>query len=446
VAGIERFIGQIGAELELRGEEPSAIRRVRDRIQARGANAASGNLTPLEASLAADVNLINSAHANPAFKELRQHSTRGGDERRRRVAEDAAAEELTADGGQGGTGAREATTPLVVFEDLSPVAGKSRALSDGLWGRAFLAAYNSSTAEERQRMVEGLGKGVGLALLAVPMVEAFTFTQAQLRRILVKHLGLTGDVSLPWTHHCGNNTTRTLTAATVNHIEVCPMLGRNSAPHNAVRDVLAHMVKNCGITDAAVVESPVEAADGDSTVADVVYVDSVSGRRVILEVSVVTVGSDSSLAGSARAGLEGTTRLLREREEEKRSHRVIQKLLNDSGNSTIFTPIVMSASGAMGPSMIAFLQGVYERAKAAGTFDMRQQPELHYSWNTMVASSYWDMRLSVACVATDADYQNRIIERDRTLNFPVVARQPHPDPNFAPHAARQAARRHRHGA
>jgi hypothetical protein len=215
--------------------------------------------------------------------------------------------------------------------------------------------------------------------------------------------------------------------------QFCP---RRARPHG----------ENCGITDAAVVESPVAAADGDSTVADVVYVDNVSGKRVILEVSVVTVGSDSSLAGSARAGLEGTTKLLREREAEKRNHGVIQKLLNDSGNSTIFTPIVMSASGAMGPSMIAFLQSVYERAKAAGKFDMRQQPELRYSWNTMVASSYWDMRLSVACVATDADYQNRIIQRDRTLNFPVVARQPHPDPNFAPYAARQAACRHRHGA
>jgi hypothetical protein len=70
----------------------------------------------------------------------------------------------------------------------------------------------------------------------------------------------------------------------------------------------------------------------------VVYVDNVSGKRVILEVSIVTVGSDSSLAGSTRAGLEGTTKLLREREAEKRNHGVIQKLLNDSGNQTIFTP------------------------------------------------------------------------------------------------------------
>ncbi len=103
--------------------------------------------------------------------------------------------------------------------------------------------------------------------------------------------------------------------------------------------------------------------------------------------------------------------------------------------------MMMMMSGVMGPSMIAFLQGVYERTKAAGKFEMRQQSELHYSWNTMVASSFWGMRLSVACVATDAEYQNCIIQRDRTLNLPVVARQPHPDPNFA--ARRAACRRHR---
>jgi hypothetical protein len=54
--------------------------------------------------------------------------------------------------------------------------------------------------------------------------------------------------------------------------------------------------------------------------------------------------------------------------------------------------------------MNSFFQGVYERAKAAGKFDMRQHSELHYSWSTMVAFSFWDMRLSVACVATDAEY------------------------------------------
>ena len=46
------------------------------------------------------------------------------------------------------------------------------------------------------------------------------------------------------------------------------------------------------------------------------------------------------------------------------------------------------------------------------------------------------MRLSIACAATDAEYQNRIILHDNILNLSVVARQPHPDPNNnVPHSA-----------
>ncbi len=211
VVAIERFIAQTGTEMELRGVEPVVLRRVRDRIQARGANAASGGLTPPEAGLAGDVDLINSAHADPAFKELRQRSTRGGD------------------------------------EGLTKEAPGKHGPKD----------HHSKPATSPQ---------LGLDLQRRP-AEVFTFNQAQFRRILIKHLGLAGDVSVPWTHHCGNGATRILTASTINHLEICSMLGRNSAPHNAVRDVLAHMVK---LTDAAVVESPVQAADGDSTVADVV--------------------------------------------------------------------------------------------------------------------------------------------------------------------------------
>jgi len=56
------------------------------------------------------------------------------------------------------------------------------------------------------------------------------------------------------------------------------------------------------------------------------------------------------------------------------------------------------------------------------------------------ASSFWDMRLSIACAATDAEYQNRVILHGNTINLPVVAQQPHPDPNYAPHtAARRVA-------
>ena len=43
------------------------------------------------------------------------------------------------------------------------------------------------------------------------------------------------------------------------------------------------------------------------------------------------------------------------------------------------------------------------------------------------------MRLIVLCAATDAEFQNRIILHDNVFNLPVVAQQPHPDPNFVHH-------------
>jgi len=45
------------------------------------------------------------------------------------------------------------------------------------------------------------------------------------------------------------------------------------------------------------------------------------------------------------------------------------------------------------------------------------------------------MCLSIGCAATDAEYQNHIILHDNTLNLPVVAHQPHPDPNYAQRTA-----------
>jgi len=40
----------------------------------------------------------------------------------------------------------------------------------------------------------------------------------------------------------------------------------------------------------------------------------------------------------------------------------------------------------MGLSMVAFLKGVYGRAKEIDKFLMSQQPALRPTWNTMVAS------------------------------------------------------------
>ncbi len=44
-------------------------------------------------------------------------------------------------------------------------------------------------------------------------------------------------------------------------------------------------------------------------------------------------------------------------------------MINKAGNSTIFfTPVVLSAFGAMVPLTVTFLMNVYARAKAAGKF------------------------------------------------------------------------------
>ena len=77
---------------------------------------------------------------------------------------------------------------------------------------------NSTSDGERLQMAEGLGKGAGLSLLAVPMADAFVFTQAQSQRILSKFLGLEGAISIPHTRHCGGSTTRILTQGSVNHL------------------------------------------------------------------------------------------------------------------------------------------------------------------------------------------------------------------------------------
>ena len=94
-----------------------------------------------------------------------------------------------------------------------------------------------------------------------------------------------------------------------------------------------------GVTDAAVVETRLAAADGRTYDADVVYFDPSSRARVILEVSIVTIGSGTSLGRGA--GLDGVNAQLRAREEEKRNHDVVRRLLDEAANNTIFTSLIM---------------------------------------------------------------------------------------------------------
>jgi hypothetical protein len=96
---------------------------------------------------------------------------------------------------------------------------------------------------------------------------------------LSNYLGLEGAIRIPHTHHCGG-AVRVLPEGTVNHLQVCPVLGRNSAPRDAGRDVLSHLVVQNGVTDAAVVETRLATADGRTYDADMVYFDPSSRAGV----------------------------------------------------------------------------------------------------------------------------------------------------------------------
>jgi len=245
---------------------------------------------------------------------------------------------------------------------------------EGRWGRAFLTEYSSASDGERLRMAEGLGKGAGLTLLAIPIAEAFKFTQAQFQRILSNFLSLEGAIGVPLTNHCGGGVTRTAT--------------------------------NGGTFDA-----------------NVVFFDPSLRARIILEVSIVTIGSD--MGEAHEPAWMGSTRSC---------ERARRKSATTALSGGCLTRREIRLLKPHRDPMVAFLKEVYSRAMEADKLFMSQHPALH-TWNTAMASSFWGMRLSIACAATDADYQNRIIILDNTLNLPVVARQPHLDPNYAPRAA-----------
>jgi len=56
-----------------------------------------------------------------------------------------------------------------------------------------------------------------------------------------------------------------------------------------------------------------------------------------------------------------------------------------------------------GPLDGGFPKEVYGRAKGADKFLISQQPALKHTWNA-VAPSFWEVRYSIACAASDAEY------------------------------------------
>ena len=79
-----------------------------------------------------------------------------------------------------------------------------------------------------------------------------------------------------------------------------------------------------------------------------------------------------------------------------------------------------------------YFRHIYGRARENSCSDMGVGQPCH-SDDTEHASlsTYWNMRLSVAGAAKDAQVQNDILLSDFIRYLVVVGRQPHPGPNFA---------------
>ena len=375
-------------------------------------------LTPAEFELRRDVVRINEASADPRVRAFLRRSSEdlAAPEAERQLVDAAPAPDL------------------LNLSSLSESRVSSRQLSDFLWAQRFLRVAASAAPLGRAKMLEGCLPGAGLSFAAVPSVSAFTFPHATFKRLLQNYLGVVGH-TLPHTHHCGGGQVQQLDGDNSHHVEVCPMLGRGKRAHDEFKNSLAHAIRESGVAPDVRTEVRLSARGEDGTGvfydSDVVYHDR-DGRKVVLECSRLAI-TQSSIAGSgALAGPSAVLNLLRAKENARSNHaRASAVVDNDEGN-TLFIPIVITSCGGFGPSACAFFKKIFKIAQTNGRWVMASgQPDVLTTWNTFYASTYWNMRFSVAGAAMDAHVQNDIMLRDRTRNLVVVGRQPHPNPNYA---------------
>jgi hypothetical protein len=221
---------------------------------------------------------------------------------------------------------------------------------------------------------------------------------------------------------------------TYRHIHGCPMVGRSVRPHDEVKKALAHLIHQCGMTTILPkVEVPIS-HQGASWNSDVAAVMS-SGELIIFDVAVVVADSKTSLERNLRGDCNDVEAQLVAEEERRRRNSVVEGVVSGAGNNTKFVPFVMSSLGGFGPAARAFLNEAYKVARKENRWLMSRQPAVMSTWNTTYASTYWEMRLSTACMAMDAFCQRRIVARDRNaaLQPGPLAVQPHWCPNSAGH-------------
>ena len=177
----------------------------------------------------------------------------------------------------------------------------------------------------------------------------------------------------------------------------------------------------------------------DTWHADIMLVDDTSGTSYVIDVAIVNIDSATALQRRGDFGdVEASWFRRRRRSGLCRSLSVSSR--RRTTRWSFFVPFVMSSAGGFGPAARAFLKVLYKTARARAKWVMATgQPALERAWNTTFASTYWDMRLSVACTAASAEAVSRLVARDINMGMVThrLRRQPWGDPSFSIYGVRE---------
>ena len=85
----------------------------------------------------------------------------------------------------------------------------------------------------------------------------------------------------------------------------------------------------------------------------------------------------------------------------------------------------MASTGGFGGEARSFLKTIFNASKLAGKFHLgvgerSLSRPLDTTWNTAVASRYWEMRLSVAVTLADASLRKSLVERDLQIKKGLI--------------------------
>ena len=412
LAAVEKYATFLGAELAASTGVPNALQLLLDRLTTRST---VSSRTFAERDAAACVREINIAiaatHHAPALPVL----------------------EPTSPGHPSpAPGPIPLGIPQLDFTALHSTVIRPRRMGDALWQSRVRDILSDSPAVEQQSLRSARIPGSARFLEAIPMAAAFTFASEDFRAMLCRYLTVP-DVPLPWRHSCGNSGTTNLDEVSFRHLYSCPCLGRSIGTHDEAKYSLAHAIHSCGHSSSLPLTETSLSHRGETWNADIAYF--AGGLQWVIDVAVVNVDSDTSInAGSRAEDIDAI--LSAEEAKRKRENKVILGLQNERGNNIIFVPFVMASTGGFGGEARSFLKTIFNASKLAGKFHLgvgerSLSRPLDTTWNTAVASRYWEMRLSVAVTLADASLRKSLVERDLSSGLRVVGRQPHPDPNYS---------------